>query len=76
MAKKILPFTNNQGEDDLRMSKVKLKVAGCFRSMLGARVFARTGGFINTCIKKGINVSEVINAVFKGELGEIIRKMT
>lgn len=76
MTKKTLPFTNNQGENDLRMTKVKLKIAGCFRSLLGARAYARARGFINTCIKNDINVSEALNAVFKGELDEIIKQMT
>lgn len=75
MTKASLPFTNNQGENDLRMTKVKLKVAGCFRSLQGACIFARVRGFINTCIKNNLNVSEAINAVFKGNLEQIIKKI-
>ena len=41
-----MPFRHNQAERDLRPSKVKQKMAGYFRTLRGARVYARIQGFI------------------------------
>jgi transposase len=60
------PFSNNLGEQDIRMIKVKQNIYGCFRSVIGAKVFCRTRGYISTARKNGVNALDALIGVFKG----------
>jgi len=62
-----VPFTNNQGERDLRMEKVRQKISGCFRTLHGAKVFARIRGYISTCRKQGRNLLEELENAILGK---------
>jgi transposase len=62
-----VPFTNNQGEQDIRMIKVKQKISGCFRTLAGARIFARIRSYLSTCRKQGHNLWEACYRLVIGQ---------
>ena len=61
-----IPFTNNQGEQDIRMNKVKQKISGCFRSDEGAKYFCRIRGFVSTAGKQGLNIFDALRDACNG----------
>lgn len=61
-----VPFTNNQGERDLRMSKVQQKISGCFKSLETAEIACRARSFILTCQKQHINPAQALTQTFQG----------
>ena len=68
MSNEIVPFTNNQGENDLRMTKVQQKISGCFRSQEGAEMFCRIRGYISSCRKQDISSTIALDLLFDGKL--------
>jgi len=65
----LVPFTNNRGERDLRMSKVKQKVSGCFRSEIYAHAYCRITSYLQTMAYKGVNPMIAIQMALAGEIG-------
>jgi transposase len=62
-----VPFTNNLGENDIRMTKVQQKISGCFRSIEGAQIFCRVRGYLSTCRKHGVSSSHALACLFDGK---------
>jgi transposase len=71
-----VPFTNNQAERDLRPSKIKQKVSGCFRTSAGAKAYARIQGFISTARKQQQKVFQQIQQAFSGDTFLTAMKLT
>lgn len=68
MVDKDVPFSNNLAENDIRMTKVQQKISGCFRSMLGAKMFCRIRSYISTSRKHGVSATEALTLLFQGKL--------
>ena len=63
-----VPFTNNRAERDLRMSKVKQKVSGCFRKAEYAEAYCRISSYLQTMANQGVNPLVAIQMALSGEL--------
>ena len=63
-----VPFTNNRAERDLRMSKVKQKVSGCFRKAEYAEAYCRISSYLQTMAYQGVNPLIAIQMALSGEL--------
>jgi transposase len=75
MTDKQVPFTNNQGENDIRMTKVQQKISGCFRSFEGALMFCRIRSYLSTCRKHGLAPTKALQMLFAGKLPDFIAKL-
>ena len=68
-----VPFTNNQGENDIRMTKLHQKISGCFRSTKGADMFCRIRSYLSTCRKHSVSSSEALTLLFQGKWPAFMR---
>lgn len=70
----LVPFTNNQGENDIRMTKVHQKISGSFRSQKGTEIFCRVRSYLSTCRKHDVSSSEALELLFSGKLPSFLKE--
>jgi transposase len=63
-----VPFTNNGSEQDVRPLKIRLKVAGCLRTMAGAEAFCRLRSYLSTARKQGQSPFAVLRMLHDGNV--------
>ncbi|MBK1724530.1 hypothetical protein CKO23_20240 [Thiocystis violacea] len=61
-----VPFTNNLGEQAIRMPKVKQKVSGGFRTAGGLDTFCTIRSYLATMHKQGANLFNALTLTFQG----------
>jgi transposase len=75
MENSLVPFTNNRGENDIRMTKVQQKISGCFRREEEAKILCRVRGYLSTCRKQKINASQALRLVLRGSCLTLFSKL-
>ena len=61
-----VPFSNNRAEQDIRMSKLRIKVSGCMRSMTGAETFCTIRTYLATATRHGITSLDALTRAAEG----------
>jgi transposase len=62
-----VPFTNNLAERAIRMPKVKQRISGCFRTLIGAENFCVIRSYLDTARKQGFGMLHAMQAAFSGQ---------
>lgn len=67
MTDKDVPFTNNLAEQALRMSKIKQRISGGFRTTRGADTFFTIRSYLATMRKQRVGLFECLLSTFAGQ---------
>ena len=61
-----VPFDNNEAEQVIRMSKLRIKVSGCMRSMTGAQTFCAIRSYLATATRHGVSWLDALTQAAEG----------
>jgi transposase len=61
-----VPFDNNEAEQVIRMTKLRIKVSGCMRSMAGAEAFCAIRSYTATAARHGIGALDALTRAAQG----------
>jgi len=61
-----VPFDNNEAERVIRMSKLRIKVSGCMRSMHGAEAFCAIRSYLATATRHSISWLDALTRAAEG----------
>ena len=73
MADPAVSFTNNTGEQKIRMAKVKIKVSGCFRTQLYAEAWCRISSYLSSMAALGYHPLVAIQIALAGNAANMIQ---
>jgi transposase IS66 family protein/uncharacterized protein DUF6444 len=62
-----VPFTNNPAEQAIRMSKLRIKISGCMRSMAGAEELCALRSYLATAARQGTGALDALTTAFQGD---------
>jgi transposase len=61
-----VPFDNNPAEQVIRMSKLRIKVSGCMRSVKGAETFCAIRSYLATAARHGVTWLDALTRAAEG----------
>ena len=67
-------FTNNSGERALRMTKVKIKVSGCFRTPTYGEAYARISSYLQSMAALAYNPLVAIQIALAGQAADMVKQ--
>ena len=62
-----VPSGNNEAERVIRMSKLRIKVSGCMRSMAGAEIFCAIRSYLATAARHGIGALDALTRAARAD---------